>query len=521
MTFVRRNVWELGKDWSDTVLWYARGVAEMKKRPLNDPTSWRFFAGIHGLDTQLWTFYKYLSPTDKKPSPDVQAALWNACQHGTWYFLPWHRGYVLQLEAVVRAAVVKLGGPKDWALPYWNYSKAKEDALPPAFGSPDWPDGKGNNPLYVAQRWGPGSPPGKIYVLPEDTSLKALGVPDFTGTIGGDPGFGGVETAYHHAGRDTPHGDLESLPHDMVHVDVGGQKAFPGQGNLPGLMSSPPTAALDPIFYIHHCNIDRLWEVWNKTLGNKNPSKAAWLSGPPLQFPKGSKTLGYPMPKPDGSTWVFQPKDVVDIAKLGYSYDDLTAPGVQPRQQRRMVRLGMAAAPLAAAPAQETAVAKKAELLGASGEPLRVAAGEADSRVQLDHAVRTKVTQSFGMAMAAAAPREPDRVFLNLENIRGNNDATALRVYLNLPDGANPDDHPELLAGTIALFGVSLASKPDEAHAGSGITQVLDITRIVDELHLADKLDLDHIKVKIVPRTPVAEEDNITIGRISVYRQAQ
>jgi len=29
MTFIRRNVWELGGDWADEVLWYARGVAAM------------------------------------------------------------------------------------------------------------------------------------------------------------------------------------------------------------------------------------------------------------------------------------------------------------------------------------------------------------------------------------------------------------------------------------------------------------------------------------------------------------
>jgi tyrosinase len=519
MTFTRRNIWEFGKDWNDAVLWYARGIAEMQKRPLDDPTGWRFFAAIHGIDPALWTLYKYLSTADRKPKPDVQTALWNACQHGSWYFLPWHRGYVLQLEAVVRAAIVKLGGPADWALPYWNYSKDKQNGLPPAFGSPDWPDGKGNNPLFVPQRWGPGG--GGIYVLPEDASLKNLGVPDFTGTIGGDPGFGGVQTAYHHAGRDTPHGDIESLPHDLVHVDVGGQHSFPGQPQpLPGLMSYPPTAGLDPIFYIHHCNIDRLWEIWNKTLGRKNPTGAKWLSGPPLQFPQGSTTLGFPMPKPDGSTWVFQPKDVVDIAKLGYAYDDLSAPGVQPRQQRRFVRLGFA--PAAAPGAEEAQVAKKAELLGANDQPLRIAPGQAETQVRLDHAVRQKVAQSFGFAAAApAASQEPDRVFLNLENIRGSNDATALRVYVNLPEGANADDHPELLAGTIGLFGVSLASKPDDTHAGSGITHVLDITRIVDQLHLADQLDLDHLRVRVVPRTPLDEGSDLTIGRISVYRQAQ
>ena len=61
---------------------------------------------------------------------------WKQCQHGSWYFLPWHRGYLLAFEANIRAAVIKLGGPADWALPYWNYFKPNENKLPAAFASP-------------------------------------------------------------------------------------------------------------------------------------------------------------------------------------------------------------------------------------------------------------------------------------------------------------------------------------------------------------------------------------------------
>ena len=43
-------------------------------------------------------------------------------------------------------------------------------------------------------------------------------------------------------------GDIESNPHNNVHVDIG------------GWMGSVPTAAQDPVFYVHHSNIDRLLE---------------------------------------------------------------------------------------------------------------------------------------------------------------------------------------------------------------------------------------------------------------------
>ena len=129
MQFTRKNVWDLGGDWADPILWYARGVAAMKARALAEPTAWRFYGGIHGFDRGLWQQLGYFSSSDKMPSAADQKRFWQQCQHGSWYFLPWHRGYLLAFEANIRAAVTKLGGPSDWALPYWNYFKTDESEL--------------------------------------------------------------------------------------------------------------------------------------------------------------------------------------------------------------------------------------------------------------------------------------------------------------------------------------------------------------------------------------------------------
>jgi hypothetical protein len=37
MTYTRRNVWDLGSDWAEPILWYARGVQAMKQRALAEP----------------------------------------------------------------------------------------------------------------------------------------------------------------------------------------------------------------------------------------------------------------------------------------------------------------------------------------------------------------------------------------------------------------------------------------------------------------------------------------------------
>src|SRR5262249_36850288 len=93
-------------------------------------------------------------PIVPPPTGGVSAQFWDQCQHQSWYFLPWHRGYLLALEAQIRAAVISAGGPATWALPYWNYFVPDNQFnIPPAFTQEDF-DG-GPNPLFVEARYGP------------------------------------------------------------------------------------------------------------------------------------------------------------------------------------------------------------------------------------------------------------------------------------------------------------------------------------------------------------------------------
>ena len=160
---------------------------------------------------------------------------------------------------------------------------------------------------------------------------------------------------------------------------------------------------------------------------------------------------------------------------------------------------------------------KNVELLGASPQPLSISgSGATQTSVQLDTGVRRKVVQSFSMAAQAV---EPDRVFLNLENVTGLADSAAFQVYVGVPPGADPAQHPELRAGTIGLFGVRKASLTDDEHAGKGQTFVLEITRIVDALHLGNNFDVGALDVRIVPVRPIPESAKISIGRVSIFRQ--
>src|SRR4029453_13055283 len=110
-------------------------------------------------------------------------------------------------------------------------------------------------------------------------------------------------------------GNLESNPHNRVHGLVGGNAP---DGLTWGLMSDPGLVSFDPIFYLHHCTIDRMWASWNAA-GNGNPTESKWLNGP--------ASIGereFVMPMPDGSSWVYTPADVNSLSQLNYTYDDLT-----------------------------------------------------------------------------------------------------------------------------------------------------------------------------------------------------
>lgn len=514
MTYTRQNVWDLSKvdEWADPILWYARGVGAMKERAFAQPTSWRFYAAIHGFNPQLWKDLGYFQPTDQLPSAALIKQFWDQCQHGSWYFLPWHRGYVLAFEANLREAVKQLGGPADWALPYWNYFKPGEAALPPAFASPDWPDGTGNNPLFVVPRYGPNGD-GKVYVPLSRVNLKAMGDPEFTGvSSGGSPGFGGVDTGFSHGGQ--VHGGIETQPHDWVHGLVGGRD--PNDPRMPGAMANPNSAGLDPIFWLHHANIDRLWESWNCTTPpHLNPiNDTKWVNGP------GSVgERQFEMPMPDGSTWTYTPGDMTDIQELGYDYDDLS-PAITPASPTE--RLKRLAIPALAEGVQAVPDEANVELVGATTEPVPIRGSDVRSGVRLDASMRHKVAASLSSATEAIGGQSaPDRLFLNLENVRGQADADAFYVYVGVPEHEEPAAYPDRLAGSIAPFGLTEASISDQEHAGQGLTFVLEITDIVDELHLASSFDVDSLPVRIVPVRPIADEAGITIGRISLFRQGR
>ena len=53
--------------------------------------------------------------------------------------------------------------------------------------------------------------------------------------------------------------NVDRQPHGSVHIQVNGSMAL------------FETAGLDPVFWMHHCNVDRMWETYAKSLGHGYP----------------------------------------------------------------------------------------------------------------------------------------------------------------------------------------------------------------------------------------------------------
>jgi tyrosinase len=394
--------------------------------------------------------------------------------------------YLLCFEQIVRAAIAKLGGPSDWALPYWNYSDAKNAngrKLPPAFRASRLPDGSAN-PLFVQARDSAVLAGGDM--PPTAVSLRCLRDTMFTGTgSGASPGFGGPKTVFSHVGQVA--GALETTPHGDIHMAVGG-------ASVGGWMTSFETAALDPIFWLHHSNIDRLWQVW---LGRDpkfvNPPDPDWLN---------AKGALFPLHDANGNAVSFTPRQVVDTtaAPLGYKYEDVSDP--------------LAVLPTHAALAMGTPMSKPdqpAEMVGAlAGVEL---AAEPTT-------VEVPISAPKGPAAVSFAVGPPPRTYLNLENVIGEGRLTSFAVYLNVPEGSgDPHQHEALFAGTVPMFGVREATRTDSEHGGGGVTYVLDVTDVVEHLKTSGSWDPSKLRVTFAPVSAAAPGAKARVGRVSLFYQ--
>lgn len=101
---------------------------------------------------------------------------------------------------------------------------------------------------------------------------------------------------------------------------------------------------------------------------------------------------------------------------------------------------------------------------------------------------------------SAVAPR----AYLRVEGVTGSSAAPLYGVYVNVPAGEDPHDHPELRAGSFSTFGLVETSQTDAQHDAEGLTAVFDITTLRDRLASEDLWDDARIDVRFSTEVPRA-----------------
>jgi tyrosinase len=232
--------------------------AYSKMQNISDNRGWIYWSGIHGVPQYQCWHHGHVGLGGLLPYD---------------LFLPWHRAYLLYFEHTIRDQ------NNGASLPWWDWTSAGSHSvgIPKSFASPKV-DGAGN-PLFSGPmpailkrpprqtRRGPGSPRD----LPNPSEITTLM------SLGGFVDFSR---------------QLQDI-HDQVHPWVGGD------------MGQIATSAFDPIFWSHHCMIDRVWYLWQLQNGANNI--------PPDYLDKPLAPFGLTV------------NDVLDINRLGYEYVQASA----------------------------------------------------------------------------------------------------------------------------------------------------------------------------------------------------
>lgn len=277
---------------------YAKGIEAMLRLPPDHPQNWYRNAFIHLLD----------------------------CPHGNWWFYVWHRGYLGYFERTIRALSgdENFALPYwDWTQSPQIPDAMFDGALSPTSGHYEryaadlatftsfinpalsanwtslspvqrrqldtrgykafddlWNDVTGYDPKIkqgisgneafapvCGSRFLSRQHPKLDDKTTSDVAafivIAGLLPTDFYNSANAELSFSSSKTASHNTapGKTTAFSVLEGFPHNKVHNCIGGSGPLdPGPYGYMTNFLSP----LDPVFFLHHANIDRLWDVWTR-----------------------------------------------------------------------------------------------------------------------------------------------------------------------------------------------------------------------------------------------------------------
>lgn len=491
----RISVLEFSKD-ASKVAALEKGIASMRANSSAKPdsaayrTSFAYWSNTHGyfgtggnatdLDTYIKrrmpeclpqlgekTCKEYYAHMENTTVPDdgFTNNVWGTCQHGNLNFLPWHRMYLNFYEKTLR----KQTGDANFSLPYWNYYEERSK------------DGKGlaipalvrksaSDPLFDAWRT-PGLNDNSTSITVQTASARqAFAFNDFTNFSN----------------------NLQNQPHGAMHCAVGTGCATPDMGFV-------PIAGLDPVFYMHHANIDRLWQCWLDRKAGGQKQDLAWAKKN-LGMPDSWYNIRYTFADENGNQVDVTIADVFDENKFPRRYAaDLRCEEPVLKQESHLV------ATAGESPLKSHALLTHQDKIVLRGKPAAVNLQPAANNVRA--------------SVLSQALQETAATYLILENVTIDG-APAITYDIYIANKEQGDKR--IYVATFNLFG---AGDSDHHHDHSeGMQLIFNVTEDVAKLGLTGP---DSVSVTFEPTTlssrPVPQANSnsgISVGSIRLENTA-
>ncbi len=216
----------------NTALWTQDAMVRIRKNAndLSNAERDRFLNAMATLnDSGMGRFTDFRDMHTRESDPEA---------HNDVGFLPWHRAYIMDLERELQLIDPEV------TLPYWRFDEAAPNLFARDFiGLPDASGWVQFSPGHPFQNW---ATDGQIGIFRQMT-FQPWERPPVVLSEANTLALGG----------DRPNATygpfverLEVNPHGMAHV------------RFRGFMTTIHTAAKDPLFFMLHCNADRLWAKW-------------------------------------------------------------------------------------------------------------------------------------------------------------------------------------------------------------------------------------------------------------------
>eukprot|EP00249_Psilotum_nudum_P034335 c53283_g1_i1 orf=244-2115(-) len=282
---------------SDYIAKYSKAYELLRQLPADDPRQYTQQVNVHcslcdGLYTEAGTSIEYQV-------------------HNSWLFLPWHRWYLYFHERILASLI----NDDKFALPFWNWDSAGGYTIPPMYVNNQVLLNNNRNSIhlpptvinlnysFVESRLSPAQQLAANNKIMYRQLVSNAKVPSLF--------FG---KAYRQGDEASPGaGTVENVPHGTVHSWTGDPNN-PNDEDMGALYS----AARDPIFFAHHSNVDRLWDVW-KSLGGrrKDITDTDWLDTTFLFYDENANLVRVKI------------ADALSTQNLAYTYQKVDNPWIK------------------------------------------------------------------------------------------------------------------------------------------------------------------------------------------------